>query len=95
MNTVGNSLQSAATGVATWVGNAFGQMTSGFMNSTIGKLASSIKSSVLSFFAGLSSTLGHYIVPILIGGVLIILLIAFVVIHDKKHHHRHEHRRRR
>ena len=95
LNTVGNSLQSAATGVATWVGNAFGQMTSGFMNSTTGKLASSIKSSVLSFFAGLSSTLGHYIVPILIGGVLIILLIAFVVIHDRKHHRKHEHRRRR
>ena len=72
-------------------------MTAGFMNATTGKLASSIKSSALSFFAGLSSTLGHYIVPILVGGVLIILLIAFVVIHDRKHHHHkhEEHRRRR
>ena len=96
LNTVGNSLKSAGTGIASWVGNAFGQMTAGFMNSTTGKLASSIKSSALSFFAGLSSTLGHYIVPILVGGVIVILLIAFVVIHDRKHHHKHEeHRRRR
>jgi len=97
LNTVGNSISTATNGIASWVGNAFGQMTSGFMNATTGKLASSIKSSALSFFAGLSSTLGHYIVPILVGGVLIILLIAFVVIHDRKHHHHkhEEHRKRR
>jgi len=89
LNTVGNSLQKVSSGALSWIGNAFGQMTSGFMNATTGKLASSIKSSTLSFFAGLSSTLGHYIVPILIGGVLIILLIAFVVVHDREHHRKH------
>jgi len=88
LNTVGNSLQRVASGALTWMGNAFGQMTSSFMNASVGKIASSIKSSSLSFFAGLSSTLGHYIIPIVIGGVLIVLLIAFVVVHDKKHHHK-------
>jgi len=96
LNTVGNSISTAVNGIASWIGNAFGQMTSGFMNATTGKLTSSIKSSALSFFAGLSSTLGHYIVPVLVGGVIIILLIAFVVIRDRKHHHhKHEEDRRR
>jgi len=95
LNTVGNSISTAANGVANWAGNAFGQMTSGFMNSTMGILGGSIKGSILSFFSGLSSTLGHYIVPILVGGVLIILLIAFVVIHDKKHHRKNKNEQRK
>jgi len=89
LNTVGNSLQSAATGVATWLGNAYGQMTAGFINATTGKLAASITTPVLSFFAGLSTTIGHYIIPIIIGGGLIIVLIAFIVIYDRRKHHRH------
>ena len=95
LNTVGNSLAKTVSGVSAWAGNVFGQMTNGFMNSTVGAFVRASTTPALSFFAGLTSTLGHYLIPILIGGFVIILLIAFVVIHDRnKRHHHGNHRKR-
>jgi len=95
LNTVGNSITTAATGAANWLGNAFGQLTGSFVNGASGKFAAAIKGTAVSFFAGISSTLGHYILPIVIGGAIIVLLIAFLVIHERgKKHHRHHGRGR-
>jgi len=94
LNTVGNSIQKAFNGALNWAANAFGQMLSNILNKTLSKFMSSLSQSVMSFFVGIASTIGHYIIPIVIGGTIIVLLIAFLVIHERgKKHHRHYHRR--
>ena len=88
VDTVGHDVSSAATGLAAWLGNTYNQMSSSFINGVTGGLLQNAQNSVFSFFTGLSSTVGHYIIPIVIGGGLIIIIIAVAFMHSKNKHHR-------
>ncbi len=99
VDTVGHSIASAATGLAAWAGNVYGQMSNSFINASMGEIAKNAQNSVFSFTAGLSSTIGHYIIPLVIGGGIILIIIALFYLHSHKHHRNYRtyksHRRHR